>query len=393
MRNNGNSNNLILTFALLIVLTLLVLPNESSKNEIFTKETQNKTETQEKSSDENTNKENSSTQNMLEEKISSTKETTSTTTKIETSTEQNENENISNDSSLAGKQKAIDVNKINERTRSVVINILCTTKSGGDFNPISGSGVVVDPRGVILTNAHVAQYLLLRDYGTKNFISCIGRTGSPASPSYNLDLLYLPKSWIENNFKNIALENPLGTGEDDYALLYVTGPVDGKTLPTTFDFIDIDESDQIALGMPILTAGYPAGFLGGITIQTNLYLTSSVSEIKKLYYFKDNTSIDLFSLGGNILAQKGASGGAAVNELNEKLLGIITTTTAANNTGERDLMAITMAHINKSLQKHEGIDLKTKLSGNISEQAASFKENQFPYLKSILENELNQKNN
>ena len=32
------------------------------------------------------------------------------------------------------------------------------------FNPISGSGVIVDSRGVVLTNAHVGQFFLLHDY-------------------------------------------------------------------------------------------------------------------------------------------------------------------------------------------------------------------------------------
>ena len=52
----------------------------------------------------------------------------------------------------------VSFSKINEVTRDAIVNIFCTTKSGGSFKPITGSGVVIDKRGIILTNAHVAQY-------------------------------------------------------------------------------------------------------------------------------------------------------------------------------------------------------------------------------------------
>src|SRR3989344_252919 len=55
---------------------------------------------------------------------------------------------------------------LNEQVRAAVVNILCITGSGGPLNSISGSGVIIDPRGIILTNAHVAQYFLLKNYPT-----------------------------------------------------------------------------------------------------------------------------------------------------------------------------------------------------------------------------------
>src|ERR1700733_7735385 len=58
--------------------------------------------------------------------------------------------------------------ELNTQTRAALVNIECTTIAGGTFEPISGSGVVIDSDGVILTNAHVAQFFLLRDYGQSN---------------------------------------------------------------------------------------------------------------------------------------------------------------------------------------------------------------------------------
>src|SRR3989338_8847489 len=108
---------------------------------------------------------------------------------------------------------------LNESVRKAMVNVLCTTKSGGDLQPLSGSGIIIDPRGVILTNAHVAQYMLLKDYPVEDFITCIARSGSPAMPAYKIELLYLPENWLNENAALIQQENPLATGENDFDLL------------------------------------------------------------------------------------------------------------------------------------------------------------------------------
>src|SRR3989344_1935480 len=60
---------------------------------------------------------------------------------------------------------------INEKTRHALVNILCMPH-GGSLRPISASGVIVDPRGVILPNAHVAQYVLL-SHDPRIDLSCV----------------------------------------------------------------------------------------------------------------------------------------------------------------------------------------------------------------------------
>ncbi|HEV8677502.1 MAG TPA: hypothetical protein VN701_01580, partial [Candidatus Paceibacterota bacterium] len=54
--------------------------------------------------------------------------------------------------------------QVNENARASIVNILCLATGNGQENSISGSGVIIDARGVILTNAHVGQYFLLKDY-------------------------------------------------------------------------------------------------------------------------------------------------------------------------------------------------------------------------------------
>jgi hypothetical protein len=282
----------------------------------------------------------------------------------------------------------ITFSKINEATREALVNIFCTTKSGGSFKPITGSGVIIDERGIILTNAHVAQYFLLKDYLTENFIDCVIRIGSPAQPRYIAKPIFISPSWIKENANGIIQQTPKGTGEDDYALLLITGRTDSiKTIPEKFSFIPLFyDTNKIAIGDNILLAGYPAGFLSGIAISKDLYISSAITQIMEVFTFRDGT-LDLFSIGGSIVAQQGSSGGAVVNNRNE-LIGIIVTSSVAENTSDRDLRAITIEHINTSFTKEMMFNLQALLTGDISAKADLFNENIAPLLTQLLVDEL-----
>ncbi len=261
--------------------------------------------------------------------------------------------------------------QLNTLARGALVNILCTTLSGGSFNPISGSGVVVDSRGVILTNAHVAQYFLLRDYPTTNSIDCVVRTGSPAQPRYRAELLYLPPTWVVANAAQIKKDTPTGTGEFDYAFLRITGSTNPQgTIPSSFAALPMESGDPY-VQQRILLAAYPAGFLGGIAISLNLYPTSALATVGDVYTFGGETNIDLFSLGGTVVAQTGSSGGAAVSAQG-KLIGLIATEVPGATTAERDLRAITMAHIDRSLRAAGQGGILTLLSRDVVQFAAEF---------------------
>src|SRR3990167_2595200 len=285
-------------------------------------------------------------------------------------------------------QKNVSFSTINQNTREALVNIFCVTKSGGIFKPASGSGIIIDKRGIILTNAHVAQYFLLKDYLEQNFIECIVRVGSPARALYKVEPIFISPSWIQNNADNITQQSPTGTGEDDYALLLITEYTDkNKTLPKIFPFISpLYNSGDISIGEDVLLAAYPAGFLSGISIAKDLYISSAITKIIGVFTFKEG-ALDLFSIGGSIVAQQGSSGGAVVNRKNE-LLGIIVTSSEAENTQDRDLRAITIAHINRSFMKDTGFDLQTLFSGNIKAEVAAFNKNIATELTRLLVSEL-----
>jgi hypothetical protein len=291
-------------------------------------------------------------------------------------------------SSVATSSPAIDPAQLNATARASLVNIFCTTQVGGTFHPISGSGVIIDTRGIILTNAHIGQFFLLRDYPFANNLACVVRTGSPAQPQYTAQLLYLPPEWIDANASHITQEHPTGTGENDYAFLRITGTTNPNgTLPVSFPALPLSAGGADT-NENVLLAAYPAGFLDGTTIATNLYASSSYTTVKALFSFVENPEVDLISISGTVVSQSGSSGGAVVDANTGRLLAIIVTDSAGDTTAERDLRAITLLHIDNSLAQSGRGGMANLLNGNLDLEASSFASTTFQSEKEALVNVL-----
>ena len=184
----------------------------------------------------------------------------------------------------------------------------------------------------------------------------------------------------------------MGTGEHDYALLQITGTTNPDLkLPHTFPAVALDDNeDNIKTNNQTLLASYPAGFLGGIAIQRDLYIVSTIVNIGKRYTFRDGT-LDAFSLGGSPVAQHGSSGSGAISG-SGKLLGIIVTSTDAADTSKRDLDAISVAHINRSLSTETRLTLDSLLASDVSAFGKTFDEETLPHLKKLFIDRLDSKN-
>jgi len=284
----------------------------------------------------------------------------------------------------------IPINELHTKTAPALVNIFCTTKRDGSLKPITASGMIISPKGVILTNAHAAQYYLLKDYREPGFIDCIIRTGSPAAATYRASLLYLSPPWITENKSMISAEKQLGTGENDFALLLITATTNGSPLPSSFPYVPLASDDDDIMDYPTanyLLAGYPAGFLGGSSIANDLYQISTVGQVKQVYTFRDDTA-DLLSFGGSLLAQRGASGGAAVSEIGGKIAGIIVTTSEAKETQDRDLHIVTGSHIHRSFRANMSMTLGNFLNGDLFAQLRDFTSYVAPGLTAQLVGEL-----
>lgn len=307
----------------------------------------------------------------------------------ETPREESVEESIATEPVPATTTTPTSFSEVNTNTAQALVNILCAQNNNSAVGSITGSGVMIDPRGVIITNAHVAQFFLLKDYPTEKSLTCTIRTGSPARPMYTAELLYIPPIWISEHAGDIIITDPKGTGENDYAFLRITGRTDPNAeLPASFPHLPVDTNADIKTGGEVLVAAYPAGFLGGISIQKDLFAVSSIATIGERFTFDTNT-VDLFSTGGTVVSQGGSSGGAAVSQ-DGTLIGLIVTSTRADTTAERDLRAITLAHINRSLFAYANTSLEALLFGDITLRARLFNIGTAPTLTNILTDALAQ---
>ncbi len=272
-------------------------------------------------------------------------------------------------------------NVVNQRSRAALVNILCTATSGF-IRPISGSGIIIDSRGVILTNAHVAQYVLLSQSKKVN-LECVIRTGSPAESAWIPRVLYIPRAWVSKHASELTVSHVEGTGEHDYALLWIAESVNETPLPATFPSVPYDTREGIAfVDDSVLTVSYPAEFLGALAATSNLYAVSSPTIVQNMLTFTKSL-VDALSLGGSMAAQSGSSGGGVINAWGY-VVGLITTMSEGATTDDRDLHAITLSYIDRDLKTQLGINLDAVLDADPSFRVSEFTLSEAPELTALL---------
>lgn len=260
--------------------------------------------------------------------------------------------------------------------RKALVNIICYVPVGSGLHSISGSGVFIDAKGIILTNAHIAQYFLLAD----RTVSCSIRTGSPAVDSYQAGLIYIPSAWIHANPDVLTKVLPRGTGEYDFALLAITKSKTKSPLPSSFPSVPLAQFPPTSF-IPVAIATYGAQFLEINQIQSSLFPTIVFGSVKDVFTFDKNT-IDVLALGGSPAAQEGSSGGG-VADATGSLVGTITTSTIEGSTDTRSLEAITASYIRAEYERETGSSLDTLLSTPTENSLADFAP-QIPALESII---------
>lgn len=276
--------------------------------------------------------------------------------------------------------------------RDAVVNILCISQDSDVLPSISASGVLISPRGVILTNAHAAQHFLFEEEG---LTECVIRNGNPAEPRYEAELLYLPEAWVIANPDTLTSPVALGTGEHDYAFLLVTSAVKGSKLPSSFTYVTPDpnasvgepQTLELQLGTQIVVAGYPSEIFPSNTILSSLLPLSANARIMELFTFSDENTLDLISLGGSLVAQKGSSGGAVVGA-DSALKALVVTATDDKVLDDRELRAITLGHIERSLITFTGSGVNVLISGSVEQKVQTFGRSSAPDLADILLQEL-----
>lgn len=269
-----------------------------------------------------------------------------------------------------------------------IVNIFCTFTSSTTIRTTTGTGFFVHSKGVILTNAHVAQYLLLGATDVLGEAECLVRQGTPAEPRFKAELLYIPPTWIEKNAVMISEMAPTGTGERDYALLYVTKSIDGSPMPERFPAlaVDTDLLPRTIKNTSVHAAGYPASDLLKKGASTPLLSVLATTTISELYTFGSNYA-DVFSIRGSAVGAEGSSGGPIVNE-NNNVIGMIATRGDDASDGPGSLRAITISHIHRTILEETGFSLERNVSGDLAYRSSIFTDTLAPFLTTLLSQEL-----
>lgn len=264
-----------------------------------------------------------------------------------------------------------------------LVNIYCTFTTATHIRTITGTGFFVANTGVILTNAHVAQFLLLDGLEEGTTTSCSVRTGQDLEPTYAVDLLYVPPSWIRKHASLIDDPNPRGSGERDFALLYVTRMLAGdhETINTPYLPVDTDLLSADARDRVVTIGGYPTS--AGSAEPEQRHATTTIAD---LFTFTSSYA-DIMYLRGSGIGEHGISGGPVVDP-EGNVIGLISTKGNDAKLGAGSLHAITLSYIDRTIEEETGFGFIQSTKGDLPYRAKLFRKTLVPFLKQFLAAEL-----
>lgn len=268
--------------------------------------------------------------------------------------------------------------------KDVVVNVICLQKTATHTKLSTGSGVIISSNGLVLTNAHVAYpFLQSSQFGMSSY-SCTVRRENIPNYGYNAELVYYPIDWLNENSEVIKEPSPVGTGENDYAVLLITTPVGPAPKDQLFSSasLSIDAAD-LKDEVSVTIAGYPGTNTGVFSVDAQPGLKVADTRIDEYFTFGARTS-DVLQTGVNIVAKRGSSGGGVFN--NGELYGLIVTTNdGADGTYAN---ALTLPYIKRDFQNDTGIPFEEFVATSLDTLKQRFASSYKDELKRIISESL-----
>ena len=216
------------------------------------------------------------------------------------------------------------------RFSTAVIQIFCADRE----NLFAASGVIVNERGLILTNAHVAE--TVRRVGESN---CQARHGNPADPFGKIQVVFVADTTSKLPDTSVP--------QRDIAFLRVVEP------KAAFDVAAI-RPEIAPRGNSLLTLGYPSEFLQSITASVNSNLVfSSLVVAGYADLDGDLQTAEGYVFKGGLALQQGSSGTALFSR-SGNMVGLIFATTKGKTTDEREGIALMTPYIDRILRLETG---------------------------------------
>ncbi len=207
--------------------------------------------------------------------------------------------------------------EIIKKALPAVVQILALRQSSkGNMSVVwTGSGTIVEPKGIILTNCHVANPRAMGMPGPqadKLAIALTRRSDEPPALTYLAD---------------IVVQSP----ELDLAVLKISTETNGKAV-TNLDlpFLPIGDSDELELGDMIAIFGYPG--IGGDTVTFTSGSVAGFTHEQEIGVRRAWIKTDATIAGGN-------SGGTTINHQGE-LVGVPTQASAGTGIAPVDARAV-----------------------------------------------------
>ncbi|MCF7865559.1 MAG: serine protease [Candidatus Pacebacteria bacterium] len=309
-----------------------------------------------------------------------------------TTSQKNGNTNPNNktlDDSL-NQTSAPIIAKKETKQEDAIVNIFCSQKiivNGKVSNQrrtITGSGVLINKDGTVLTNAHVGQFPLLSEKDPN--VVCLARYGNPASGSLSVKVSFISPEWIKEYGKYVNTEGTAQTGKSDFALLKIGLPKQNTNNIAILSPIVV-QKNLPAIGDKIFSISYPADILGTKGVGASLPMQKEQLAVNR-YYSVGVTTYDVLETTPSTAGQRGSSGGAIVDE-HGHFIGTITTIVNSTVPSKKNIRAMTVDHTDTELLKYSNTNLTQVVNFGSSDVEKSFNLQYRDYLTSLLNTYLN----